>query len=82
MIDSAPLEALRVKEPKANRWRWSPGFHVGMVEAKLHLPRTLSRAGRLAALSSLEFRASMVLVVAALLSQVESDRYWRVSTAA
>lgn len=38
LIDDAPLEALRTKEPKASRWRWSPGFHAGMVEAELLLP--------------------------------------------
>ena len=38
LIDDAPLEALRAKEPKTSRWRWSPGFHAGIVEAELRLP--------------------------------------------
>ena len=38
LIDDAPLEALRAKDPETTRWRWSPGFHAGTVEAELHLP--------------------------------------------
>ena len=38
LIDDAPLEALRATEPETTRWRWSPGFHAGTVEAELHLP--------------------------------------------
>lgn len=38
LIDDAPLEALRAKEPGKARWRWSPGFHAGTVEAELRVP--------------------------------------------
>ncbi len=38
LIDDAPLEALRCKSTKICRWRWSPGFHAGMVEVELRLP--------------------------------------------
>lgn len=38
LIDGAPVEALRSREPHNARWRWQPGFHAGMVEAALHLP--------------------------------------------
>ena len=38
LIDDAPLEALRVARPRTARWRWSPGFHAGVVEAELRLP--------------------------------------------
>lgn len=38
LIDDIPLEALRAKEPDTARWRWSPGFHAGAVEAELRLP--------------------------------------------
>ena len=38
LIDETPLEALRSKDPMTSRWRWSPGFHAGMVEAELRLP--------------------------------------------
>jgi hypothetical protein len=37
-IDDVPLEALRSKDKRKGRWRWSPGFHAGIVEAGLHLP--------------------------------------------
>lgn len=37
-IDDRPLEALRAPVPDGARWRWSPGFHAGTVEAELHLP--------------------------------------------
>ena len=40
LIDETPLEALRSKDPMTSFWRWSPGFHVGMVEAELRLPGT------------------------------------------
>ena len=36
-IDDRPLEALRAAERKA-RWRWSPRFHAGTVDAELRLP--------------------------------------------
>ena len=38
LIDDAPLEALRAADPETARWRWSPGFHAGTVEAELRLP--------------------------------------------
>ena len=38
LIDDAPLEALREMGPGSTRWRWSPGFHAGVVEAELRLP--------------------------------------------
>ena len=38
MIDDVPLEALRLKDSRESRWRWSPGFHAGTVEAELRLP--------------------------------------------
>ncbi|WP_409020534.1 DUF2357 domain-containing protein [Brevundimonas vesicularis] len=43
LIDGAALEALRSKTPGMARWRWTPGFHAGSVEAELRLP---GRAGR------------------------------------
>ncbi|BCH27812.1 DUF2357 domain-containing protein [Mesorhizobium sp. L-8-3] len=38
LIDDLPLEALRTQTPETARWRWSPGFHAGAVEAELRLP--------------------------------------------
>ncbi|WP_234264952.1 DUF2357 domain-containing protein [Hydrogenophaga sp. NFH-34] len=38
LIDDAPVEALRSREPRKARWRWQPGFHAGMVEAALRVP--------------------------------------------
>lgn len=38
LIDDAPVEALRSREPRNARWRWQPGFHAGMVEAVLRVP--------------------------------------------
>jgi hypothetical protein len=37
LIDDRPLEALRTPSANAARWRWSPGFHAGTVEAELRL---------------------------------------------
>lgn len=37
-IDEIALEALRATKPDSARWRWSPGFHAGSVEAELRLP--------------------------------------------
>lgn len=42
LIDDTPLEALRSKRPDMARWRWSPGFHAGAVEAALDLPGAAS----------------------------------------
>jgi hypothetical protein len=38
LIDDLPLEALRAVAPNSARWRWSPGFHAGTVEAELRIP--------------------------------------------
>lgn len=38
LIDDIPLEALRAQAPDMVRWRWSPGFHAGAVEAELRVP--------------------------------------------
>jgi hypothetical protein len=38
LIDDVKLEALRATAPDTARWRWSPGFHAGLVEAELRLP--------------------------------------------
>jgi hypothetical protein len=38
LIDDIPLEALRARVPDSARWRWSPGFHAGLVEVELRLP--------------------------------------------
>lgn len=38
LIDGSPLEALRAQTTGTARWRWSPGFHAGTVEAELRLP--------------------------------------------
>lgn len=43
LIDEIPLEALRSKRPDLARWRWSPGFHAGAVEAVLDLTGAASR---------------------------------------
>src|SRR5262249_28472811 len=36
-------EALRAKSATESRWRWSPGFHAGTVEAQLRLPGSGTR---------------------------------------
>lgn len=38
LIDDAPAEALRSRQPRVARWRWQPGFHAGLVEAALQVP--------------------------------------------
>lgn len=38
LIDDVALEALQSPTPDAARWRWSPGFHAGTVEAELRVP--------------------------------------------
>ena len=40
LIDDTLQEALRAEDPKTGVWRWSPGFHVGTVEAELRIPGT------------------------------------------
>ena len=42
-IDDQQLEALRTIEPNSARWRWSPGFHAGAVEAELRHPGGVRR---------------------------------------
>jgi hypothetical protein len=43
LIDDVRLEALRVAAPDKARWRWSPGFHAGLVEAELRVPGHAAR---------------------------------------
>lgn len=38
LIDDVPVEALRAPGPEMARWRWSPGFHAGTIEAELRIP--------------------------------------------
>lgn len=38
LIDDIPVEALRSRQPRVARWRWTPGFHAGSVEVTLRLP--------------------------------------------
>jgi len=38
LIDDIPVEALRSRQPRVARWRWTPGFHAGSVEIALRLP--------------------------------------------
>lgn len=38
LIDDVPVEALRSRQPRVARWRWTPGFHAGSVEIALRLP--------------------------------------------
>lgn len=40
LIDDVPVEALRSRQPRVARWRWTPGFHAGSVEVALRLPGT------------------------------------------
>lgn len=39
-IDDIPAEALRSRQPRVARWRWTPGFHAGVAEVALRLPGT------------------------------------------
>lgn len=39
-IDDVPVEALRSRQPRVARWRWTPGFHAGVAEVALRLPGT------------------------------------------
>jgi len=43
LLDDRPLEGLRASASGAARWRWSPGFHAGTVEAELRLPGSSPR---------------------------------------
>src|SRR5689334_25202256 len=38
LIDDIELEGLRPRAGAGARWRWSPGFYAGMIEAELRLP--------------------------------------------
>lgn len=38
LIDDVPVEALRSRLPRTARWRWTPGFHAGVVEIALCIP--------------------------------------------
>lgn len=38
LIDDVPAEALRSRQPRVARWRWTPGFHAGVAEAVLRVP--------------------------------------------
>jgi hypothetical protein len=38
LVDERPLEALRAPATDQARWRWSPGFHAGLVDAELRIP--------------------------------------------
>jgi uncharacterized protein DUF2357/PD-(D/E)XK nuclease superfamily protein len=38
LIDDVPVEALRSRQPRVARWRWTPDFHAGVVEAILRVP--------------------------------------------
>jgi hypothetical protein len=40
LIDDIAVEALRSRQPRVARWRWTPGFHAGSVEVALRLPGT------------------------------------------
>src|SRR5579863_671373 len=43
LIDELTLEGLRPGRGAVARWRWSPGFHAGTVEAELRLPGSRPR---------------------------------------
>jgi predicted component of viral defense system (DUF524 family) len=38
LIDGASVEALRSREEGAALWRWTPGFHAGIIEVQLRIP--------------------------------------------
>ena len=40
LIDDVPVEALRSRQPGTALWRWTPGFHAGVVQAVLRIPGT------------------------------------------
>lgn len=42
-VDDMPLEALRTRDVRVARWRWSPGFHAGVAECQLRLSGRLYR---------------------------------------
>ncbi|MBN7137633.1 hypothetical protein A7A76_23320 [Lysobacter enzymogenes] len=38
LLDDAPLEALRSRDLRTAKWRWTPGFHAGVADAALRIP--------------------------------------------
>jgi hypothetical protein len=38
LIDDVPVEALRSRTSGTALWRWTPGFHAGVVEVELRIP--------------------------------------------
>lgn len=38
LIDDVAVEALRAREAGTALWRWTPGFHAGVIEATLRIP--------------------------------------------
>ncbi len=43
LIDDVSVEALRSRQPRVARWRWTPGFHAGVAEVVLRIPGTGTR---------------------------------------
>ncbi|ANY76821.1 hypothetical protein BB934_00125 [Microvirga ossetica] len=43
LIDDLAIEALRAPGPDMALWRWSPGFHAGVVDAELRIPGSSPR---------------------------------------
>lgn len=43
LIDDVKLEGLRTTVADTALWRWSPGFHAGVVQAELRVPGNLPR---------------------------------------
>ena len=43
LIDDAALEGLRPPGGVVACWRWSPGFHAGVIEAELRVPGAAPR---------------------------------------
>lgn len=43
LIDDVSAEALRSRQTNVARWRWTPGFHAGMVDVVLRTPRMGTR---------------------------------------
>jgi hypothetical protein len=38
LIDDLQLDALRSRDRRVAKWRWTPGFHAGFIQAELRLP--------------------------------------------
>ena len=43
LIDDVSAEALRSRQTNVARWRWTPGFHAGMVDVVLRTPNMGTR---------------------------------------